>query len=98
MRLNNKGKAGLPAFLLHQWVLKGIPARYRAFAYKQIDRSVNDQRPIDCFNPSGSAVRYQAYRATLSCGARLELAGQSDDFILRTMRLESVLKKTVKIG
>ena len=100
MRLNNKGKAGLPAFLLHQWVLKGILARYRAFAYKQSDRSVNDQRTIDCFNPSGSAVRYQAYRATLSCGARLELAGQSDDFILRqrTMRLESVLKKTVKIG
>jgi len=32
--------------------------------------------------------------------ARLELAGQSDDFILRqrTMRLEGLLKKTVKIG
>jgi hypothetical protein len=61
---------------------------------------VNDQETIDCFNPSGSAVRCQAHRATLSCGARLELAGQSDDFILRqrTMRLESVLKKTAKIG
>ena len=53
-------KAGLPAFLLHQWVLKGILARYRAFAYKQSDRSVNDQRTIDCFNPSGSAARYQS--------------------------------------
>ena len=83
MRLNNQGKAGLPAFLLHQWVLKGIRARCRAFAYKQSDRSVNGQRTIDCFNPSESAVRYQAHRATLSCGARLELAGQSDDFILR---------------
>jgi hypothetical protein len=50
---------------------------------------------IDRLIQSESAVRYQAHRATLFVAPRLELASQSDDFILRrrTMRLARRFEK-----